>query len=396
MPELKDYRTILIALAIFGVQFTNALEYMMVTPLFPLMSTEFGQDASQAGYVASSYTFASVISGLAGFFFLDRLPKKRVVICCLVMIGLLTTIIPAISTFSLLLMIRFITGLFGGILLAAAMALLLDLVPEEMRGRTIALVLSAFPLVSIVGLPLILWLAEAWQWQVAFYLLSGICLLSVFAILIIIPSFKIPAQRALMPASKLCLNRQIILGAISPGISNLGTFMLVPLLVPIYQLLLQMPGSEIPWLFFVGGIGALLGTKVAGIWNHPHQVFYLLRLSTLILIVNIVYLWLMIPARWFAYSFSFLLMFATYLRFTTITILCADIPKASERGGFNALQSAFNHFFASIAFIIPAIGLGNNTLNLEVFIPLLCCALMGILLLIPCLWGLKQSLKKMA
>lgn len=62
------------------VQFTNALEYMMVTPLFPLMADALGQDVSQAGYVASSYTFASVIAGLIGFFFLDRLPKKRMII----------------------------------------------------------------------------------------------------------------------------------------------------------------------------------------------------------------------------------------------------------------------------------------------------------------------------
>lgn len=156
------------------VQFTNALEYMMVTPLFPLMADALGQDVSQAGYVASSYTFASVIAGLIGFFFLDRLPKKRMIIVCLIMIGLLTSIIPAIKIFSLLLLIRFVTGLFGGILLATAMALLLDLIPEAMRGKMIALVLTAFPLVSIAGLPFILWLAEVWQWQLAFYLLASI------------------------------------------------------------------------------------------------------------------------------------------------------------------------------------------------------------------------------
>lgn len=161
------------------VQFTNALEYMMVTPLFPLMADALGQDVSQAGYVASSYTFASVIAGLIGFFFLDRLPKKRMIIVCLIMIGLLTSIIPAIKIFSLLLLIRFVTGLFGGILLATAMALLLDLIPEAMRGKMIALVLTAFPLVSIAGLPFILWLAEVWQWQLAFYLLASICFLSV-------------------------------------------------------------------------------------------------------------------------------------------------------------------------------------------------------------------------
>lgn len=385
-----------VALVIFLVQFTNALEYMMVTPLFPLMAERFGQDITQAGYVASSYTLASVISGLVGFFFLDRLHKKRVMIGCLLMIGILTSIIPLMSSFPLLLMIRFITGLLGGILLAAAMALLLDLIPKEVRGKMIALVLSAFPLVSIAGLPLILWLAETWQWQVAFYLLAGICLLSASATFIMIPAVKMPARDLLMPAPKVRFNRQILVGAISPGISNIGTFMLVPLLVPIYQVLLQMPASEIPWLFFIGGIGALVGTKLAGRWNHPHQIFYLLLGSTGILLLSVLYLGLMIPARWFAYGFSFLLMFATYLRFTGITILCANIPKASERGGFTALQMACNHLFASIAFILPAIGFQQREFSLDTFSFVLYWILVSILLLMPCLWGLKRFYSEIA
>lgn len=396
MPGLTFQRMRWIALVIFLVQFTNALEYMMVTPLFPLMAERFGQDVTQAGYVASSYTLASVISGLVGFFFLDRLHKKRVMIGCLLMIGILTSIIPLMSHFSLLLVTRFITGLFGGILLAAAMALLLDLIPKEVRGKMIALVLSAFPLVSIAGLPLILWLAETWQWQVAFYLLAGICILSASATLIMIPAVKMPARDPLMPAPKLRFNRQILVGAISPGISNIGTFMLVPLLVPIYQVLLQMPAREVPWLFFIGGIGALVGTKLAGRWNHPHQIFYLLLGSTGILLLSVLYLGLMIPARWFAYSFSFLLMFATYLRFTGITILCANIPKASERGGFTALQMACNHLFASIAFILPAIGFQCREFSLDTFSFVLYLILVSILLLMPCLWGLKRFYSEIA
>ena len=392
MLELKSHRIVWMTLAIFMVQFTNALEYMMVTPLFPLMADALGQDVSQAGYVASSYIFASVIAGLIGFFFLDRLPKKRVIIVCLIMIGLLTSIIPAIKIFSLLLLIRFVTGLFGGILLATAMALLLDLIPEAMRGKMIALVLTAFPLVSIAGLPFILWLAEAWQWQLAFYLLASICFLSVCLILITIPSLKMPEPNSLNVTvrSKFNINPQMVLGAIAPGISNLGTFMFVPLLVPIYQTLLQMPAIEIPWLFCIGGIGALLGTKLAGKWSAPHQIFSLLLLSTGILALGIVYLGWMIPARWFAYSFSFILMFATYLRFTGITILCANIPKASERGGFNALQTAFNHLSASIAFIVPAIWLRDTALNQANFIWLIYGGLGLVLSLLPCIWGLKR------
>lgn len=161
------------------------------------------------------------------------------------------------------------------------------------------------------------------------------------------------------------MSLRLLVAAALPGISNLGTFMFIPLLVPIYEVLLKLPAIEIPWLFFVGGLGALLGTKLAGKFSDQAvkkslSRMPLLIIGTALLLLSLMMLIWSVPVRWFAYLFSFLLMFVTYLRFTVITIICADIPKATERGGFNALQAAFNHLFASIAFILPALWLQDG------------------------------------
>lgn len=122
MRLLKFNRITMITLIIFGVQFVNALEYMMVTPLFPFMAKGLGQTVNQAGYVASSYMLTSVLSGLVGFFLLDRFNKKHILLLSLLMIGFLTSMVPWITHFSLLLSVHFITGMFGGLVLGTALA----------------------------------------------------------------------------------------------------------------------------------------------------------------------------------------------------------------------------------------------------------------------------------
>lgn len=387
MSELKYRQILRIALTIFAVQFINALEYMMVTPLFPFMAEELGQQVSQAGYVASSYTLASVVSGLIGFFFLDRFNKRKILYSCLFIIGALTCLIPSVTSFQWLLFIRFVTGLFGGVVLGVAMALLLDLIPQELRAKMIALVLLAFPVVSIIGLPLILWLAEIGHWHNAFYLLSVCCFGAILMVRFLIPLSD--HHDGDLSAPKMHFNVPMVLGAALPGISNLGTFMLIPLLVPIYQILLKMSAVDIPWLFFTGGIGAFMGTKISGKLHHHCSKTRLLLGSSGILLLSMVYLCWMIETRWFAYSFSFLVMFATYLRFTTITIICANIPSPNERSGFNALQSAFTHLSASIAFIVPAVWLRDSVFDQEVFISVLYWVFGFTLLLLPAMWVLK-------
>lgn len=399
MNLLKFNRITIVTLIIFGVQFINALEYMMVTPIFPLMAEGLGQTVNQAGYVASSYTLASVLTGLVGFFWLDRFNKKRILLLSLVIIGLLTGMIPWITHFGMLLSLRFITGIFGGLVLGAAMAVLLDVIPEDQRAKMIAYVLLAFPLVSIIGLPFMLWVAERWHWHSAFYLLATICLFCTIAVIFGVKSNQISQDIELPSRPKIKMNLWLLMGAALPGISNLGTFMLIPLLVPIYEVLLKLPAIEIPWLFFVGGIGALLGTKLAGKFSdqaskQPLSRISLLVIGTILLLLSMIMLIWGLPVRWFAYLFSFLLMLATYLRFTTITIICADIPKVTERGGFNALQAAFNHLFASLAFILPALWLQDGPFTKSLFSPIVYMGIVVILLFLLCFAGLKKVLKE--
>lgn len=65
-----------IAMVIAFVQFTNALEYMMFSPVFTFMAADFAVPVTFSGYVSGMYTSGAVLSGIIAFYWIDRCNKK--------------------------------------------------------------------------------------------------------------------------------------------------------------------------------------------------------------------------------------------------------------------------------------------------------------------------------
>ena len=65
------------------------------------------------------------------------------------------------------------TGAFGGILGGMALAIIGDVFPEERRGQATGILMSAFALASVVGVPVCLALGTRYGWHVPFLILAA-------------------------------------------------------------------------------------------------------------------------------------------------------------------------------------------------------------------------------
>src|SRR5208283_579393 len=79
-------------------------------------------------------------------------------------------------TYHLLVAARAIAGTFGGVTGAVILAIVGDVIPEYRRGAAMGMVMSAFSIASIVGVPLGLVLASGFSWHVPFFVIAGLCL----------------------------------------------------------------------------------------------------------------------------------------------------------------------------------------------------------------------------
>ena len=160
-----------------AVQFTHIVDFVIMMPLGPQLMRTLNINPTQFGVVVSAYTFSAAASGLIGAFFLDKYNRKSALL--FLYIGFIVgTLLCALSTkFEFLVAARIFTGAFGGLLGSSVMAIVGDAVPDARRGKAIGIVMGAFSLASVVGIPIGLVLANKFNWNAPFYFLGALSLI---------------------------------------------------------------------------------------------------------------------------------------------------------------------------------------------------------------------------
>ncbi|NUF34099.1 MFS transporter [Acinetobacter oleivorans] len=336
-----------IALVIAFVQFTNALEYMVFNPVFVFMATDFAVPVSFSGYVSGMYTLGAVLSGIIAFYWIDHFNKKRFLIINIALLGLLTLLTTCISSFSLLLALRFCAGLVGGTTMGVGISILINNAPPNLRGKMLATVIASFSIVSIVGMPTILFLCTHYGWHVALWLISALCVLALPLIVSIIP--QDPVSLDTFP--KLPLDRDTLLFASSNALVQFSPMLVIPILAP---LMIQQLGASqdlLPWLFFSGGVIGYLSTKITGALTSRFSALMLATASTIVFILSLLILILGYPH---ATLFISLFLGASYSRLVTSSVVSIQFPDDRQRAGFSSLQTSIMYLVTTIAFFLSA------------------------------------------
>jgi hypothetical protein len=114
VTQTFNHKTLMrIAIVMAFVQFTNALEYMALTPVFAFMADGFSVPVSFSGYVSGMYTLGAVLSGIMAFYWIDLFNKKQFLFKNMVLLGALTFLSTLTTHFGTLLALRFCAGLVG-------------------------------------------------------------------------------------------------------------------------------------------------------------------------------------------------------------------------------------------------------------------------------------------
>jgi predicted MFS family arabinose efflux permease len=143
----------LLLLVLAAVQFTHSMDFMVMMPLGPQCRQELDISPQQFAIVVSSYGFSAAIAGLLAAFLIDRFDRKNTLLALYA--GLITgTLLCALAPgYWSLMLARTVAGAFGGIGGAFILVIIGDAFPEVRRGRATGVVMTAFSIASIAGLP---------------------------------------------------------------------------------------------------------------------------------------------------------------------------------------------------------------------------------------------------
>lgn len=271
---LDPARERLLLFTLAGIQFAHILDFMIMMPLGPILMAELAIDAHQFGLLVSSYTFTAAVAGIPIAIIADRFERKRLLLTMFALFAVATLACGLAPGYLSLLVARALAGMFGGMLGSMVHTMVGDLIPFERRGRASGTVMMAFSLSTVAGVPLSLFLANAFGWRMPFVLIAGLAV-----VLLLIGAQRLPSLRGHLPGAETSdAERAHPLAAIGEtlrdanhrralwfmGLIMLGGFTVVPFITLYVTANLGIRQEEIPYLYLVGGCATLFTSRWIG------------------------------------------------------------------------------------------------------------------------------------
>lgn len=151
---------------VFGGFSTFALLYG-IQPLMPLLAQQFALTPAQSSGVLSASTAALAVSLLLGGALSERIGRKKLMGCAMLMGGLLTLLCAFAQTYPQLLVLRAMLGFALGGMPAVAMAYLSEEIEGPSLGLSMGLYIGGSAFGGMLGRVIISVLSDFFSWRLA-------------------------------------------------------------------------------------------------------------------------------------------------------------------------------------------------------------------------------------
>lgn len=351
-------RILLFTLA--AIQFAHVLDFMVMMPLGPVLMQELAIDAHQFGLLVSSYTFSAALAGIPMAIIADRFERKRLLLVMFGLFGLATLACGLATDYATLLAARGIAGAFGGVLGALVQTMVGDLIPFERRGRASGVVMSAFSVSTVAGVPLSLFLANQFGWRFPFLFIAALSVVLLLTALRGLPTLHGHLPVAIIGEAERA-HPLAAMGAVLRDANHLRAFAFMALTIfsgftvipyiTIYATAnVGIAQADIPYLYLAGGCATFFTSRWIGrrtdAWGKVRAYRRIAVLSLLPLFVQThlppVPLWLMI-------AFSTLFFILVPGRMVPVMAIMTSAVRPRLRGTFLAMNASVLNLCSGLA-----------------------------------------------
>ena len=141
------------------VQFSHILDFMIIMPLGSQFMRIFDISPRQFSLIVSAYAGSAFVMGLFSAMFIDRFDRKQALFYTYIGFTIGTLACAIAPSYLVFLAARSVTGAFGGVLGALVLSIIGDTVPLKRRASAMGMVMTAFSVASVIGVPAGIYLA---------------------------------------------------------------------------------------------------------------------------------------------------------------------------------------------------------------------------------------------
>lgn len=349
-------RTMILLVA--AVQFVNILDFMIVMPLGKDFSLALDIPTSQIGWIGGSYTASAAIAGLLSSKFLDRFDRRAAL--AFAMLGLvLGTAAGALATgLASLMAARVIAGAFGGPATALSLSIVADVIPPERRGKAMGVVMGAFAVASVLGVPAGLELARQGGWQLPFLAVAALGVVVAACAVGMMPKMTKHLEGGVKPRLriKVLLARPLVLLALlATSLTMMSSFVLIPNFAAYLQDNLGYPRERMGLLYLVGGSISLFTLVTVGRLVDRIGAPIVSAIGTTMLAVVLFGGFIQTGMAYPVMAVFVGFMASMSFRAVAFQTLSSRVPDPNERAGFMSLQSAVQHMSSAVAAVVASL-----------------------------------------
>lgn len=352
--KFTSYQIIVIVLLAL-TQFSVVLDFMVMSPLGDMLMKSMELTTTQFGLAVSAYAISAGVSGLLTAGFADSFDRKKLLLFFYIGFIVGTLLCGLASSYPLLIAARIFTGIFGGVIGSIGMAIVADLFSLQQRGRVMGFMQMGFGASQVLGIPISLYLANAWGWQMPFFMIVGLAftiwLLIVFKLKPITEHLQVKSDKsAFLHLLHTISNRNYRIGFLSTALLSLGGFMMMPWGSAFSINNLNVTQEQLPLLFMISGIATLLIMPVIGKLSDKFDKLKLFSIASIwMMIVAVIYTGLTPVPFWVVVLVNILLMMGIMSRMVPAMALVTALPEMKDRGAFMSINSSLQQIAGGIA-----------------------------------------------
>src|SRR5690606_4136816 len=261
-PSFTPYQ-LLVVVILAVTQFTVILDFMIMSPLGDILMKSMHLIPSEFGLAESAYAFSAGLSGFLTAGFSDKLDRKKLLLFFYVGFVIGTVLSVVAHTYWLLVAARVFNGLTREVIGSISMAIVADLFALQQRGRVLGFVQMAFGASQVLGIPIGLYIATKWGWEMPFLMVAalGVAMVGVIGVYL-----KPIREHLLVKNEKSAFvhlwhtlaRRDYRIGFAATALLSVGGFMMMPFGSAFAINNLHVTEQQLPILFMVAGLSTLV------------------------------------------------------------------------------------------------------------------------------------------
>ncbi|MDO0954600.1 MFS transporter [Mammaliicoccus sciuri] len=258
--------------------------------LLPLIKDAFDVTIPLAGLTVSLYAIGVTVGAPILTPLTNNMKRKTVLILIMVVFIIANVFAGLATSFSLLLAMRVLSAFSHGVFMSIATTIAADLVPAHKRSSAIAMMFTGLTVATITGVPFGTWVGQNFGYEMSFYTIALIGLISLIANISFVPKNLTEYEQApIIKQLAVFKNKPLMSIYLITALGYGGTFVVYTYMTEILTNILGYDSNSIVIILILYGVMVAIGNTLGGkLTNHTPTksltIIFLLQALTLLLV----------------------------------------------------------------------------------------------------------------